>query len=118
MPNFSIKCEVDKCCIVFTRYNSFYKHVTRHHRREYAVRQNEQTTIMENGNHSSTTEEGAEDEEGVEGENDNFIQFNAWQDSSGDDNVSTVDEYDNVDSDGRNDSFTQAEIENVSYIKC
>ena len=34
-PNFLVKCGVKGCPATFQRYHSFYKHVSRNHRREY-----------------------------------------------------------------------------------
>ena len=33
--NFRIICKIKECPIIFTKYNSWYKHILKHHRTEY-----------------------------------------------------------------------------------
>ena len=53
--DFKVTCNVDKCPAVFTKYNSLYRHVRRHHEVKYNV--TEQSNYIGNDDNDGSNDE-------------------------------------------------------------
>lgn len=108
LPNFNTKCPVDTCGIIFTRYNSLYKHVTRHHGNTYK-RQNEQSSASASSalnvnNINVTIDEETVDYDNIIGNTDYDSEKSTSEDNL---SINSSDTFDD------NDSVSLDEIEKV-----
>ena len=112
-PNFRVLCQVDGCPAMFTRYNSFYKHILRYHKDVY---NNHLPHANDSDSHRDSDDHDQDDcNRQLDGDHDNH-------DDDGDDGNESDSHYNNneetdedtntsSDSDGIQESMDQEKVE-------
>uniref|UniRef100_A0A7M5UEN5 C2H2-type domain-containing protein n=1 Tax=Clytia hemisphaerica TaxID=252671 RepID=A0A7M5UEN5_9CNID len=112
--NFNVKCNVSGCPLVFRRYNSYYKHVVRNHTSVYNL-PSDNTPGNENFLNNIESEQNDHEEEiGVDGEEENIVEEEIYDNAEEGDEPDSFDSSSN-DEDELDQQNQEYEDDNVSF---